>query len=49
VDYFGGEEAFALQKENDKKKRKLSKANGVILFSIDSDYTKLIEFIANRI
>lgn len=50
VEYFGGEEAFAIQKDLDKRKRKISRDNGVTLMCVEKeyDYIKILEFIANR-
>ena len=44
VDYFGGDAALAKQKERDKKKRTLSRKNGVKLFYIRSgeNYTSTV-------
>jgi len=38
VEYFGGEEAFADQQERDKRKRALSRENGVSLFYVKNGY-----------
>ena len=49
VEYFGGEKHFMQQQENDKKKRKLCKQNGVILiewpYSLDICEENLMECI----
>ncbi len=38
VEYFGGDDAFAAQKERDKRKRGLCKENGCVLIEVFPDY-----------
>lgn len=51
VEYFGGEEAFKKNQERDKRKKKLSKENGVALIEVFPDYDekKLIRRIESII
>lgn len=54
IEYFGGNEAFLKNKERDKRKKKISKNNGVILIEVFPEYseskflTKLKSLVTRR-
>lgn len=51
IEYFGGEEAFVKNQERDKRKKEISRVNGVVLFEVLPNYDekKVLNKISNVI